>query len=322
MTGPDRRAFMRGLALGGLGLGVLGACSSGSGELAGAPRPPAEGGIGGTGIVGVVTALGSIHVGGRRVVLPGDADVTDAFGAVASDAIRPGHSVTVEAATVAGALTARRVRVTHPLVGRLVVGPEGLLSVLGVPVRTEPGITVPAAGTIVAVSGLWQGTGVVASRLDPRPAGTLSAVAGEVSSGPGGLRLGGVPVRLAPGEMLEPGTFATVIGPWEDGRLLATRVEPGRFFGSAGPLVQLLVEGYLEPVEPAPFFAVSGLGHSFDPAAQLAAVAERRALFAGPYTGLFSVAHALPLPEDATARRALLATAGAPGVSDAYLSVR
>ncbi|MEO1512732.1 MAG: hypothetical protein AAFU70_11715, partial [Planctomycetota bacterium] len=80
----------------------------------------------------------------------------------------------------------------------------------------------------------------------------------------------------------------------------------GRFTGAAGPLEQLSVEGYLEPSSKAPGFALSGLGHSFDPDARLEPFAEGRALFEGPYTGDFAVDLALALPEGVAARRAAL----------------
>ncbi|MEM8752997.1 MAG: hypothetical protein AAGF90_08480, partial [Pseudomonadota bacterium] len=62
MTALDRRA-----ALAGIGAALLGACAPGSREGAGvadARKDPAEGGIGGTGIVGVLTDFGSLVVNG------------------------------------------------------------------------------------------------------------------------------------------------------------------------------------------------------------------------------------------------------------------
>ena len=83
-------------------------------------------------------------------------------------------------------------------------------------------------------------------------------------------------------------------------------ITPGRFFGDAGPLEQLLVEGYLEPTKQAPFFTVSGLGHSFDRNAKLNELKGQRVLFSGPYVGTFAVEQGLPLPGDQDARRALV----------------
>ncbi|MEL6217143.1 MAG: hypothetical protein AAFR79_01555 [Pseudomonadota bacterium] len=314
MTRPDRRQI-----LAGLGMGLVAGCAPGQGDLADGKRPPAEGGIGGTGIVGVVTALGSIKVGGQRVLLPADAELSDAFGAIGPSAIQPGHSVTAEVATVDGSLVARRVRLTHPLIGPL-VRRDGAFQVLGVQIVPEPGVNVQAVPR-VAVSGLWWGDRVIASRIDPVAESTPAAIAGERPLD-GAQAIGPLTVAFPAEEAIEPGSFATVIGRETPRGLFATQIEPGRFFGSAGPLEQLLIEGYLDPVSKAPGFAVAGLGHSFDPASRLDELATGRALFTGPYTGLFAVSHGLPLPEDPARRQQVLDGAGSPGTDPAFVPTR
>ncbi|MEM9146346.1 MAG: hypothetical protein AAGC57_09120 [Pseudomonadota bacterium] len=314
MTGPDRRLFLLGL-----GAGALVGCAEPF-QKADGRRPPAEGGIGGTGIIGVVTALGSIHVAGQRVLLE-QAEISDAFGALSATAVRPGHSVTIEAAVSAAGARARRVQLTYPLVGPLRRGTD--LRIMGVKVIPEPGVSVPAKAARVAVSGLWRGDAVMASHLEPASPDHPDLVAGDVSrTTEGSLRIGGLPVLAPSPEIPQEGSFAMAIGRAGQDRLVADRLEPGRFFGAAGPLVRLLVEGYLQPSDEAPGFAISGLGHSFDPAAQLGAVAGQRALFAGPYTGLFSVSHAVLLPDDLAGRRTLLGAGGMPEDHPKALSTR
>lgn len=302
MTRPDRRLFLTGLCA-----GLLGGCGPSIGDLADR-RPPAEGGIGGTGIVGVVTGLGSLHVGGRRVRIAPDAALSDATGTIAAANIQPGHSVTIEAATDREGLIARRVRLTHPLIGRLEVAANGTLSVLGVPLRTEPGLVIEArAGARVAISGLWRGRRVVVSRIDVLAGDGPASVSGDViRMADGAFAIGSVRLTEAPNPALAIGSFATALGEEVPEGLNSTLIEPGRFFGSAGPLESLVIEGYLERVPSAPGFAVSGLGHSFDPEAQLGALANDRTLFQGPYVGTFAVARALRLPDDAVSRSALL----------------
>ena len=311
------RIDRRRLVLGGAA-SVLAGCAAPPDRLAEDRRPPAEGGIGGTGIVGVVTALGSVVVAGQRVALAPDTAVTDAFGARRAADLSPGHSLTVEAAAGPDGLIARRVHITEPVIGPVeAVEADGRgLRVAGVAVRLEPGVTAAArAGMRVAVSGLWDGTRVVASRIERRAPDGPVALAGTVA--PGGRVAG---VAIAPGAARLPpaGRFVTVTGRLSGTGLGARRIAAGRFTAAAGPLARLIVEGYLEPDVAPPGYRLSGLGHSFDPGARLEPLAGRRALFVGPYTGSFAVAHGLALPEGLAARRAALpAGAGIAARSDA-----
>ena len=170
----DRR-----VALLGLGASALGACAGPLqiGEGKKAPR----GGIGGTGIVGVLTDFGSIIVNGLRVETSAETKVTDAFGPVDLRSVQIGHSLTVEAATVDGTLVARRVHISHPVIGAVERVRGRRAVVAGVPVVLEPsGMGRWKRGQSVAVSGLWQGDKVVASRIDRIAKRDLSVIAGVV----------------------------------------------------------------------------------------------------------------------------------------------
>ena len=311
----------------GIGLTALTACAPsypprGRSVAEGEKTPlerPAEGGVGGTGIVGILNGAGSLLINGLRVLTPRDVPLRDAFGTVRLDQLAIGHALTVEAVDDSGdALLARSISVVHPLIGPIDAITDDGFRCLGVSVEIEPGIPlidsdggvlVPAVGQRVAVSGLWRVDGVVASRVDALDtAETRDVIAGEIKPGPNGsLRLGALELALPSGASVPPvGGFVTAVGRREGARLVALRIEEGRFQGLAGPLQRLSVEGYLESIAAAPGYAVSGLGHSFDPAAQLAELAERRTLFVGSYDGTFKVEHGLPLPEGIADRRALL----------------
>ncbi|MEL6336384.1 MAG: hypothetical protein AAFQ88_07025 [Pseudomonadota bacterium] len=299
-------------------MAALVACTRQAPQVAGAPeavptprpadRRPSEGGIGGTGIVGVLTGLGSLLINGLRVETAEGVVVEGPDGALPLSAIAPGHSLTVEAGGPAGALTARRVLLTPPLMGPLNAGAGGL-SVNGVPVVLPAGVSGQSAnGGHVMVSGLWDGTRVVASRLDPAPAGA-ALIAGTAGRTPGGrLTVGGREIGLLDPSRPLPiaGTYVTVRGADTGSLFLASALAQGRFSPGFDDLVALSVEGYLEPQRAAPGFAISGLGHSLDGAAQVAPLAGQRALIEGPYDGLFTATRALVLPEDPSGRRALL----------------
>lgn len=302
-----------------LGAGALTACTAPQ-RLGDARKPPVEGGIGGTGIVGVVTDFGSLMVNGLRVGVPADAAATNAFGPIDPAEVRIGDATTIEASVVDGVLAARRVHVAHPVIGRVdhvsAGGRRG--GVAGVAVDLEPGaLGSLALGARVAVSGLWRGDTVVATKVTPAPSGAARDVlAGEVRiDARGEARVGGVALRTV-GRTPEAGVFVTAVGQSRHGAFRADTVRVGRFFGAAGPLSALSVEGWLEPQAKAPFFAVSGLGHSFDPDAKLTAFDSARAIFAGGYDGRFVAETGLALPEDFDRRRlALRAVAADPAAA-------
>jgi len=289
-------------ALAAIGAAALAGCTDQ--DLAGRKKPP-KGGIGGTGIVGTLTDFGSLIVNGLRVEVAADFPVTSAFGPIRPADLAIGQQVTVEAAGEAGTLIARRVHLTHPVVGRLVAAPGGLLRVAGVLVVLEPGAIVAArSGETVAVSGLWRRDRVVASRIDRVRSGQ-DAVAGTLRRDPatGTWSIGSLPVVLPPDAMPQDEGYATAAGRVEGGALRAAKLDQGRFTGAAGPLVALSVEGYLAPTDAAPFHTVDGLGHSFAPETRLDPYLGQRTLFRGGYDGLFVLQEGIALAEDLARRR-------------------
>ncbi|QPH54183.1 DUF5666 domain-containing protein [Pontivivens ytuae] len=273
-------------------------------------RDPLEGGIGGTGIVGLLTDFGSVIVGGLRVELDRGTRIVSAFGSTDEDALAIGTPLSVEARRDRGALVAARIFLTQPLIGAVSAGADSVPRVNGVAMQIEPGALGTAApGTRVSVSGIWDGETVIASRIDaaPDPRDVIAGVVRRDAAGQ--LSIGGTMLQIGANQPRPlPGRFATAIGRFADGVLTTERVTLGRFAGSAGDLRQLAVEGYLEPVTADPGFRIAGLGHSFDEQVQLAPLARERAVYYGPYDGEFRAAQALILPQRFDTRRTLLRT--------------
>lgn len=304
MTRLDRRTL-----LAGMGIGLLGACQPGPDEsdLAEVKKPP-EGGIGGTGIVGVLTDFSSLIVNGLRVSTGAEMRVTTALGPAQAADLAIGQSLTIEAAMAADGLDAKRVHIDHPVIGTVFdAAADGMSGqVAGVPVLIEPGgLGRLRTGARVAVSGLWQDDRVVSSRVDLAAPGP-DVLAGVVRLTGGSFKIGPQTV-LSRGKAAPPeGSFVTITGRGDPVDFQATEVMLGRFTGAAGPLRALSVEGYLDPISAAPYHALSGLGHSFDPEARLAPFRDGRTVFSGPYSGTFDVATGLTLPEEFQTRRALI----------------
>ena len=129
---------------------------------------PFEGGIGGTGIVGVMVGTGSVLIDGLRVEVPDAVRIVDNGGIGGTGALIPGRAMTIVARARRDRLEALRIDVEDPLVGVL-RGDRGALSVNGTPVTIEPGaVGGTLIGRRVAVSGVWQaGGGLRASLVRP-----------------------------------------------------------------------------------------------------------------------------------------------------------
>ncbi|MEM7651654.1 MAG: DUF5666 domain-containing protein [Pseudomonadota bacterium] len=319
----SRRSMLLGVSrtalAGAFGVTGLIGLSSCSGRRQSASTIPAEGGIGGTGIVGTVLAStpNTLSVNGFALSITDETQLFDAFGERPFNSLKPGHSVTVVATRRGDSLFAHRIGLTQPVIGRVgaVDTRDNSFTLLGARVvQAAQAGSLPELGQRVAVSGLWRGSDVVASLVEPLNDDGLSVAAGSVAqTGDSKTRVGSVLATLPIGASApEPGSFVTVTGTEGPGGIEPRDIELGRFVGDIPAFDSLSVEGYLEPVDAAPGYTVSGLGHSFDNDAKLRGLPEQRMLFVGPYRGTFMVSHGKPLPETAAGRRTVLAALGDP----------
>ncbi|MEM8773686.1 MAG: hypothetical protein AAGF53_01555 [Pseudomonadota bacterium] len=296
--------------LGLLGSTALAACSAPQ-IVSRDANDPFEGGIGGTGIVGLLTDFGSLIVNGLRVEVENDTKVVSAYGVVSQDVLAPGMALTVYATRNRDAIIARQVSVDYALVGT--AQRDGVnFSVNGVSVFLEPGALGRFDnGARVALNGAWAKEGFVASRVDPAP-DARDLIAGTVNhSGAGGFDIGGAQIAFS-GPRPGAGEYGVAIGRGNRSRFEAQSLKTGRFNGVPS-LTQLSVEGFLEPVAARPGFRVAGLGHSFAPNVMLAPLAQSRAIYFGPYNGRFRARAGYLMPQDLVARRGLLKNGFADG---------
>lgn len=267
---------------------------------------PFEGGIGGTGIVGTLNGFGSLLINGLRVDLGRSTRVNTAFGRASTEMLAAGQVLTVAATRRSDAITAQNVTIDYALVGRLhQIGSAAAVN--GVPLLGWQDVIVhEGPGRRVAVSGVWTPDGVRPSRIDPAPH-DLDLIAGTMDR----RTIGGVPLT-AHSRFPTDGSYAVAIGRAEDQTFSVEQFGSGRFAQTDG-LSQLSVEGYLEPAATAPGFRVAGLGHSFAPDTALSAIGARRAIYIGPYNGLFSARRGYVVPDLFEARRNQLRTGLGPG---------
>ncbi|MEM9796421.1 MAG: DUF5666 domain-containing protein [Pseudomonadota bacterium] len=294
MTPLHRRA-----ALGLLGSSFLSGCLPSPVASPAVTRgDPFEGGIGGTGIIGLLTDFGSLIVNGLRVEVLDRTRFATPFGPIAESAVAPGMALTIQGTRSRDRLLADRVTLDHPLIGT--VAANGTVN--GVPVRTEPGsLGRLDLGRRVAVSGLWTRSGIIASRIDPAEPGP-DVIAGVVDRG--APAIGGTAIAL-PVSPPPAGSYLAVSGRYDGTVLVAQESRAGRFTGTAS-LTQLSVEGFLEPIARAPDYRIAGLGHSFARGLRLDPLAQQRAIYFGRYDGTFRAGAGYVLPQAFPARRTLL----------------
>lgn len=302
MTSVSRRSLM---AL--IGASAAAGCTAPA-IVGRADSDPFEGGIGGTGIVGVLTDFGSLMINGLRVEMETRTRVHSPFGTLSDSALAVGQPLTVFAVRNRERLVARDVQIAVPLVGTVTRSPAGTITINGAPVRAEPSaLGRLSPGQRVTAYGIWSGNGLIASRIAPAVSDT-DLIAGVITrGGPTDTQIEGTSVRLPAGlSTPSSGQYATAIGRFENGVFAATTTRVGRFTSDARNLRQLSVEGYLQPASTNPGFRISGLGHSFARDLNLGPLQQTRALYFGRYTGLFRAGAAYVVPENFARRRLLL----------------
>ncbi|MGJ8625385.1 MAG: DUF5666 domain-containing protein [Sulfitobacter sp.] len=219
-----------------------------------------EGGIIGTGIVGTITHLGSIYVNGQHIQKDAELDVTGAIAPMNADDLRPGHVVAVSVRPEGADWRAQRIQQILPLVGPIEEIGNATVTVMGTRVQLDAQMAIPGLGEWVAVSGLWQGQLVKASRLDPVPevlrrariSGTYFGPDSEARDVIGGTKI----IGIEP-EHLEPGDFVQVFGEPITGGIEAVQLERHLFEDSVS-LIQ--VEGYFSRPQPSGLYTVLGSG--------------------------------------------------------------
>ncbi|MBY5934714.1 hypothetical protein KUV51_17030 [Tateyamaria omphalii] len=266
---------------------------------------PFEGGIGGTGIVGLMTGSGSVLINGLRVEVTSGTRIFAANRRASESLLVPGRTLTMLARARLGRLEALRIDIDDPLTGVLLRQGTGF-AINSTPVRGLSGLA-PHVGNRVTVGGIWQQDGAVQASLIQAAAEGDDVVSGVLAgSAAEGWRIGQTPLAPPRGQSLIAGQFVVAKGQFTHGRLQTSSLRFGRFREGGQTLRQLSVEGYLEQVTSAPGFRLAGLGHSFDQRLQLAGFANERAVYFGPYTGRFVARRAVLLPEAQSARASLL----------------
>ena len=216
-----------------------------------------EGGIGGTGIVGLITGFASICVNGVELHYDPSTPVSADGLPTSLSELAVGQVVAVQAMGVGDELSARRIVVMHAVVGPVgrVDGATGQLEVMGQSVRVADQATLAGLrpGNWVQVSGYRLLSGEVAAsrveRIAPQAQAQVTGQMGAISDD--GFGLYGARVKVDKNRLSDdavPGTEVSVRGRWDGTTLHAQdlTVAPSRQI--VGRVERVVLEGYVHAV--------------------------------------------------------------------------
>lgn len=215
----------------------------------------ADNGLGGTGIVGVVTGFGSVCVNGLKVEYEADTPVQQDGRPVPQSALAVGQVVALQADGPGGQLQAQRIVVLDAAVGPLgtVDAAGGRFSVMG---QTATALELAALrglqpGQWVRVSGQRLADGEIrATRVQPVEPGQAWVAGPLVRTADGTWQVGATPLAAdaaLPAEAA-PGLEVAVAGDWIDGRLRVSRVTVRPTRAALGPVQSVVLQGYVHQV--------------------------------------------------------------------------
>ena len=275
-----------------------------------------EGGIGGTGIFGTVTAFGSVVVNGQTVAF-GENAIQSQTPIIGQELpLSVGSAVIVEARPDEGGWIADRVALFLPIVGPVseIDRDTATLSVMGTPISLGDsttiidrrdyvdgkiiGLNTIQIGDRLAVSGIWKGGEVIASRIDRLNDEGAHVLSGLLLKTPEGAVLGGTAiVDTCCGEQTGP-AFVRLLGSYRDDRFEVDQFErgPGLLFDS--DIDRLIVEAFLALDPDGQGYHLSGFGIPADQSATVSTPPGVRALFVGAYDEAFRIQYSIALPKD------------------------
>lgn len=224
-----------------LSLGLL-ACTVSSSGLA--LEKPRDQGIGGTGIIGIITGFGSIFVNGYEIDYTPLQLVESDFGRVSPSTLRRGQVVRIVAAGEGTHLSAKSLAVEHEIIGPVVNVDKSRQQIIVldqvIDVRAIKDMSPIKAGQWVAVSGFRDARGIVrASLIESVEAGAVQIIGNpkELSAYTKEIGI----LRLTAQERRARLILSGVI---ENNHFKVMRIKPWAFFGRKQNLTRISLEGF------------------------------------------------------------------------------
>jgi hypothetical protein len=271
-----------------------------------------EGGIIGTGIVGTITELGSIYVNGQHIKFTKTQNLTSPLGVRPAAELVPGETVIVEATANNGSWQAQKIRSYLPIIGPLHHVSLNRLSVMGTDILVTKDTDCIGFNNIrklkpndwIAVSGLWQGNRIIATRIEKIQAQPFATVLGTYRLSEDNMAfIGGTAIQNFTPQHAKPGDVLTVQGTGTTEGIEARDATIGLF---SGPVLDVIIEGYMSQPGAQGAYTIFGSGLVAYMGPVSMAIPVDRGVYcvkAGEQANIRRVSN---LPEDKTKRRRLL----------------
>ncbi|WP_342077004.1 DUF5666 domain-containing protein [Yoonia sp. SS1-5] len=221
---------------------------------------PQEGGLTGTGIMGILNHERAIEIEGVSVVLPANLSVTSPLGPVTVDQLQAGDMIALQLGGTLQTPDVVAARQVIQLLGPVTQVTDETLTVMGTQVHNLTQLSRSDIGDWVAVSGYWRADGVVATRIEivqPRQRAHIQGTYDALSTGLG--RIGGTTIRSQSEPAVDQGDVVRVTGRFGGNTIVADSVEVGHF---AQDVRTVLAQGYLSAPAPSGYYTVLGTGIS------------------------------------------------------------
>lgn len=274
-----------------------------------------EGGIVGTGIVGIINSLGSIHVNGQIIEFPPDFPITSPLGPRVASSLKPGETVVVEAVRQADKWKAMNIRHMTPLLGPVSVAPNDTITVLGSDViitadtvfQNTTKFDITNDNQWLAIDGIWKKNKLIASyirKIEPRAAAQVTA-SYFGSSPKEDVSIGGVRIENFNVQHVKSGDVITVVGTPNSEGLSAQTITHGLF---KNKLKWKLVEGFLSQPDEAGSYTVYGSGAVAYASKSGAAMPNGRGIHCIVYDDTDKIQRIVELPERIEDRKVVLSS--------------
>jgi hypothetical protein len=232
---------------------VLAACVAGqSDRLAVATDPDDESGIGGTGIIGMITGFGSIFVNGVEVEIDNKTQLYVNDQPVERSRFERGDVVEILATEYRGMTRASQLQVRHEVIGTVESTDGAHFTVLGQTIRHDgQNGLLPGSGDKVQVSGFRDASGVIHATRIARSEQKDDLLRGPAHKvGDGYFYIGKQKVTAGDTLAIRAGNTVRVRGHIQNGSLMASSVTvvPSLPFGRA--VRHLLVQGFINKQGP------------------------------------------------------------------------
>ncbi|WP_298918672.1 hypothetical protein [uncultured Roseobacter sp.] len=218
---------------------------------------PREGGLTGTGLIGVLNVAQEIDVAGQNLTFPQDLVVRSPLGPLRATELSSGDIVAVGLATRDTGVQVEDARQLFAIIGPVATVSDNNLSIMGTSINVAelPQLDL-TSGDWVAVSGFWRKDEVFATGLKAIPPQAEAQIFGTLANKTAD-RIGGTSISSVGTQTYLQFDAVQVFGQPVGEQLVATRIVSGLF---DRPVRRILAQGFLSSPNDLGDYTVLGTG--------------------------------------------------------------